>query len=133
MHILICSPCVKYILCCDITSFLGTGLFLASGGSIAVGGPGGALAAYTIIGTMVYFIMTSLGEMASFMPISGSFNTYAKMFVDPALGFALGWNYWVSCCDYGITKRIITREMHTFFFFFGIWNTCLICTPFVIK
>ncbi len=38
--------------------------------------------------------MTSLGEMATFMPDSGSFGTYATKFVDPALGFALGWNYW---------------------------------------
>ncbi|CAG8559644.1 4411_t:CDS:2 [Paraglomus brasilianum] len=86
----------RHLTMITIGGTIGTGLFLASGGSIAVGGPGGALAAYTIIGTMVYFIMTSLGEMASFMPISGSFNTYAKMFVDPALGFALGWNYWYS-------------------------------------
>ena len=28
------------------------------------------------------------------MPSSGSFSTYATKFVDPALGFALGWNYW---------------------------------------
>lgn len=38
--------------------------------------------------------MTSLGEMAAYMPSSGSFSTYASKFVDPALGFALGWNYW---------------------------------------
>ena len=28
------------------------------------------------------------------MPVSGSFSTYATRFVDPSLGFALGWNYW---------------------------------------
>ena len=38
--------------------------------------------------------MTSLGEMATYLPVSGSFETYATRFVDPALGFALGWNYW---------------------------------------
>jgi AAT family amino acid transporter/lysine-specific permease len=43
---------------------------------------------------MVYFLMTSLGEMATYMPVSGSFSTYATRFVDPAFGFALGWNYW---------------------------------------
>lgn len=73
---------------------IGTGLFVASGGSISAAGPGGALVAYGLIGIMVYFLMTSLGEMATFMPISGSFETYATKFVDPALGFALGWNYW---------------------------------------
>ncbi|OUM91343.1 amino acid permease [Parageobacillus thermoglucosidasius] len=73
---------------------IGTGLFLASGGAVHTAGPGGALAAYIAIGIMVYFLMTSLAEMAAYMPVSGSFSTYATKFVDPALGFALGWNYW---------------------------------------
>ncbi|WP_237167916.1 amino acid permease [Paenibacillus yonginensis] len=73
---------------------IGTGLFLASGGAISSAGPGGAIVAYAAIGLMVYFLMTSLAELASYMPESGSFGTYASRFVDPALGFALGWNYW---------------------------------------
>ncbi|WP_209700817.1 amino acid permease [Clostridium algifaecis] len=73
---------------------IGTGIFLALGDTIKQAGPGGAIAAYVLIGIMVYFLMTSLGEMATFMPDSGSFSVYATKFVDPALGFALGWNYW---------------------------------------
>ncbi|MGG3470616.1 amino acid permease [Neobacillus pocheonensis] len=73
---------------------IGTGLFLASGTTIHDAGPGGALAAYLIAGIMVYFLMTSLAEMASYIPITGSFSTYTARFVDPALGFAVGWNYW---------------------------------------
>lgn len=73
---------------------IGTGLFLASGTAISTAGPGGALIAYAAVGIMVYFLMTSLGELATFMPDSGSFNTYAARFVDPALGFAMGWNFW---------------------------------------
>jgi lysine-specific permease len=73
---------------------IGTGLFVASGSAIATAGPGGAILAYVAIGLMVYFLMTSLGEMATYMPVSGSFSEYASRFVDPALGFALGWNYW---------------------------------------
>ncbi len=38
--------------------------------------------------------MTSLGEMATYAPTSGSFSDYAGKYVDPALGFAMGWNYW---------------------------------------
>ncbi len=73
---------------------IGTGLFMASGSAIHTAGPGGALLAYAAIGLMVYFLMTSLGEMATYLPTSGSFATYAARFVDPSLGFALGWNYW---------------------------------------
>ena len=73
---------------------IGTGLFVASGASVSQAGPGGALAAYSLIGLMVYFLMTSLGEMAAYMPVAGSFSTYGARFVDPAFGFAIGWNYW---------------------------------------
>ena len=73
---------------------VGTGIFLASGNAIHMAGPGGTLLAYLITGIMVYFLMTSLGEMAAYMPTTGSFYTYASTFVDPALGYALGWNYW---------------------------------------
>ncbi|GIN92648.1 gamma-aminobutyrate permease [Siminovitchia terrae] len=73
---------------------IGTGLFLASGTAIHTAGPGGALLAYGAIGIMVYFVMVSLAEMSAFMPVAGSFSTYGTRFVDPALGFALGWNYW---------------------------------------
>lgn len=73
---------------------IGTGLFVASGSTISTSGPGGALLAYALIGILVFFMMTSLGELATYMPVSGSFSTYATRFVDPAFGFALGWNYW---------------------------------------
>ncbi|KAF9919981.1 hypothetical protein FBU30_010295 [Linnemannia zychae] len=80
----------------SIAGTIGTGLFLASGSSIAQAGPLGALIAYFLIGSMVFFMMTSLGEMATLIPTAGSFNTYAARFVDPALGFALGVNYFLN-------------------------------------
>lgn len=73
---------------------IGTGLFFASGSAVSTAGPGGALLAYLIIGILVYILMTSLGEMSTLLPVSGSFEAYATRFVDPALGFTLGWNYW---------------------------------------
>ncbi len=84
----------RHITMISLGGTIGTGLFLASGASVAQAGPGGALVAYALIGFMVYFLMTSLGEMADYMPSSGSFSTYATKFVDPAFGFAMGWNYW---------------------------------------
>src|SRR5262249_26469933 len=61
---------------------IGTGLFVASGSTIATAGPGGALVAYGLIGLMVFFLMTSLGEMAAHIPDSGSFCTYGCRFID---------------------------------------------------
>ncbi|MES4613602.1 MAG: amino acid permease [Ewingella sp.] len=73
---------------------IGTGLFVASGATVSQAGPGGALLSYALIGIMVYFLMTSLGELAAFMPVSGSFSTYGSKYVEEGFGFALGWNYW---------------------------------------
>ena len=73
---------------------IGTGLFITSGSAISTAGPGGALVAYGVMGIMVYFLMTSLGEMSTYMPLTGSFSAFSSKFVDPALGFAMGWNYW---------------------------------------
>lgn len=73
---------------------IGTGLFVGSGATIAQAGPAGALLSYMIIGLMVYFLMTSLGELAAYYPSSGSFATYGARYVDEGFGFALGWNYW---------------------------------------
>lgn len=84
----------RHISMIAIGGCIGTGLFMTSGGAIHDAGALGALLAYAIIGAMVFFLMTSLGEMATYLPVSGSFSTYATRFVDPSLGFALGWNYW---------------------------------------
>ncbi|KAI9927002.1 hypothetical protein ASPWEDRAFT_165370 [Aspergillus wentii DTO 134E9] len=73
---------------------IGTGLFIGSGTAIAEAGPAGALIAYIFVGTIVYSVMTSLGEIATYIPISGAFTSYAARLVDPSLGFAMGWIYW---------------------------------------
>ncbi|MGV9183088.1 amino acid permease [Arcanobacterium canis] len=73
---------------------IGTGLLVASGATISQAGPGGALVAYVAIGFMVYLLMQSLGEMATYLPVSGSFGEYAGRFVSRSFGFANGWNYW---------------------------------------
>lgn len=56
----------------------------------------GALLAYTIVGTIVYSVINSLGEMATYIPITGAFTAYATRFIHPSLGFAMGWIYWFS-------------------------------------
>lgn len=76
---------------------IGTGLFIATGASVATAGPGGAVLAYGVVGLAVYFIMGALGEMVTHRPVAGSFETYAGDYVDPALGFTVGWMYWYNC------------------------------------
>lgn len=56
---------------------IGTGLFLGTGKSLATGGPASMLICYTIVGVIVFITMLSLGEMAAFIPVAGSFCTFA--------------------------------------------------------
>ncbi|KAL7420884.1 hypothetical protein Q5752_004838 [Cryptotrichosporon argae] len=79
---------------------IGTGLFVGSGSALNTGGPVGLWLGYSIMGGLVYSMMVALGEMATLYPVSGGFTHYASRFVDPSLGFALGFNYWYS---YAIT------------------------------
>lgn len=74
---------------------IGTGLFIGSGGVLASGGPGFLIIDFLLIGIMLYCVVMSLGEMASCLPVSGSFASYSSRFIDPAWGFAMGYNYWM--------------------------------------
>ena len=69
---------------------IGTGLFLASGATVANAGPGGALLAYAAIGLMVLLLMQSLGEMSAHQPVAGSFQTFATKFISPSSGSRWG-------------------------------------------
>ncbi|GAB7357778.1 hypothetical protein MBLNU459_g0427t1 [Dothideomycetes sp. NU459] len=72
---------------------IGTGLFVGSGSALATGGPASLLIAFALIGIMLYCTVHALGEMAVLFPIAGSFAAYSTRFLDPAWGFAMGWNY----------------------------------------
>jgi AAT family amino acid transporter len=56
---------------------IGTGLFLGTGKSLSTGGPASMLIAYAIVGGIVFVTMLALGEMAAFVPVAGSFCTFA--------------------------------------------------------
>ncbi|KAF2405520.1 amino acid permease [Trichodelitschia bisporula] len=72
---------------------IGTGLFVGSGSALANGGPASLLIAFMLIGIMLYCTVHALGEMAVLFPVAGSFSAYSTRFLDPAWGFAMGWNY----------------------------------------
>lgn len=69
-----------------VAGAIGTGLIIGSGTGLVRGGPASLLIAYIIIGAVVYFVMTAVGEMATMLPTDKGFAGYATRFVDPALG-----------------------------------------------
>ncbi|OTA98597.1 hypothetical protein M426DRAFT_325865 [Hypoxylon sp. CI-4A] len=72
---------------------IGAGFFVGSGSALASGGPASLLIDFLIIGIMMFNVVYALGELAVMYPVSGGFYTYATRFIDPAWGFAMGWNY----------------------------------------
>ncbi|CRG87853.1 Proline-specific permease [Talaromyces islandicus] len=77
-----------------LSGAIGTGLFVSSGQTLSLAGPLSAVLAYLITGFNLYAVISSMGEMATWLPLPGAVPVYAARYVDPALGFTLGWNYW---------------------------------------
>jgi amino acid transporter len=55
------------------SSALGVGLFLGGGRVIFLAGPGLAIIAYLLMGTVMWSTMASLGEMTSVFPVKGTY------------------------------------------------------------
>lgn len=71
----------------SIACAIGTGLVIGTGTALSRGGPGSLLIAYLLVGCTVFFVMTALGEMATFLPMNKGFGGYATRMVDPAFGY----------------------------------------------
>ncbi|AOW02144.1 amino acid permease/ SLC12A domain-containing protein [Yarrowia lipolytica] len=84
----------RHITMIAIGGALGTGLVIGTGSALVDGGPGSILVAYSFVGLIVYLVMCALGEMATYLPLPDGFSGYASRFVDPCLGFAVGYTYW---------------------------------------
>ncbi|CAI7618444.1 unnamed protein product [Penicillium bialowiezense] len=84
----------RHITMIAIGGAIGTGLIIGTGEALAKAGPGAILISYAWVGFIVYLVMCALGEMAAWLPLPSGFTGYAVRFVDPALGFTLGWTYW---------------------------------------
>lgn len=74
---------------------IGTALFVSIGGALNKGGPLGLLMAYTFHCCTMGLVNNSMAEMATYMPVSGGFVRLAGKWVDEALGFAAGWNFFL--------------------------------------
>ncbi|UOQ95737.1 amino acid permease [Halobacillus shinanisalinarum] len=85
----------RHLFMLSLGGVIGTGLFLNSGYVINQAGPGGALLAYLFGGLILYLVMVCLGELAVYLPVTGSFHTYAKNYIGPASGFTIGMVYFI--------------------------------------
>ncbi|KAI1090786.1 proline-specific permease [Rostrohypoxylon terebratum] len=96
-----------------LSGAIGTGLFVGSGQVISLAGPLSAFLAYLITAFNVYCVVHSLGEMATYLPLPGAVPVYASRYVDEALGFVLGWNYWYQLaigCPIEVTASVVVVD-----------------------
>ncbi|KAF8746248.1 hypothetical protein AX14_000046 [Amanita brunnescens Koide BX004] len=106
----------RHIAMISIGGVIGTGLFLGTATSLMNGGPVGMLLGYAFMGSICYSVMVSLGEMIAFLPIPGGHIKLAERFVDPALSFTMGWNYWYNWAI------IMPGELSAAAILVGFWN-----------
>ncbi|AIC95916.1 amino acid permease [Shouchella lehensis] len=74
---------------------IGTGYFLGSSIGISLAGPA-IVASFLLAAVGTYFVFIALAQMTANDPQEGSFSVYAEKAFGEKLGFASGWNYWVS-------------------------------------
>ncbi|THV95269.1 AAT family amino acid transporter [Aureobasidium pullulans] len=102
-----------------IGSNIGISLSIGTGAALRHGGPAAVVIAFSIISVALYLMMAALAEMAIHYPVSGSFVSYASRFVDPALGFAVGWQYW------GCWIAVFATEASAFSVILQYWGSDL--------
>ena len=74
---------------------IGTATFVSIGTGLARGGPGSLVIAYTLYSCMLGLVNNCMAEMAVYMPVTGAFIRMAGKWVDEALGFMVGWNFFL--------------------------------------
>ncbi|KAI0124023.1 AAT family amino acid transporter [Xylariales sp. AK1849] len=72
---------------------IGTALFVSIGGGLMRGGPGSLFIAYTLYSCLLGLVNNCMAEMGTAHPVSGGFVRMAGKWVDDALGFMAGWNF----------------------------------------
>ncbi|MCJ1287249.1 hypothetical protein MMC26_006597, partial [Xylographa opegraphella] len=103
---------------------IGAGLFVGSGNALANGGPASVVIGYSFVGLLLLFTVQALGELAVLYPVNGAFFNYAVRFIDPAWGFAMGWDYaigWLTVLPFEISAAGLTIDFWRTDINIGVW------------
>ncbi|RDW92489.1 putative general amino acid permease-1 [Coleophoma crateriformis] len=140
----------RHIQLIGIAGTIGTALFVNIGRGLLAGGPASLLIAYTLwydglltlsfppshslAGVLLCYasrselMIAGMSEMATYLPISSPFITFAGRFVDPALSVAAGYNFFIfqaSLVPYEITVCNLVLRYWTDAI--PIWAVVLVC------
>lgn len=77
-----------------ISGTIGTGIFVNSGETLRIAGPGGTLVAFAVVGVTAVFSMDGHAEMIGLWPVANAKVKFVQAFVDKDLGTVIGFAYW---------------------------------------
>ena len=92
---------------------IGTGLFVGIGNSLSRAGPLSLLLGYLFWGLLfVWPCNLCVAEMCAWLPVRGTIFELAGRYIDPALGFAMGWTYFFAgamlvCTEYSAVATVM--------------------------
>ncbi|OBT69876.1 hypothetical protein VE03_00641 [Pseudogymnoascus sp. 23342-1-I1] len=75
---------------------IGTSLFVQMGAVLPKGGPAGLFLGFVAYGSIILAVNQCFAEMVCYMPIPSPFVRLAGHWVDEALSFAMGWNFFLT-------------------------------------
>ena len=94
---------------------IGTGLFMGSGKTISLAGPG-IILIYALTGFILYFVMRAMGELLLYNLNYKSFVDFSEDILGPAAGFFVGWSYWFAWIVAAIAEIIAITGYVSFWF-----------------
>jgi amino acid transporter len=78
---------LRHVYMITFGSCISSGLLIASGFALGLGGPGNVLCGFMTIGILIYLTLQALAELCIMYPNNGSFSSYFSKFVHPAWGY----------------------------------------------
>ncbi|RDW90986.1 general amino acid permease [Coleophoma crateriformis] len=75
---------------------IGTGVFINMASSLPKGGPASFLIAFLIWAGFMWCVNECFAEMVCYLPVPAPFVRFGAEWVDEALGFAMGWNFYMN-------------------------------------
>ena len=83
----------RHIQLIAIGGSIGTALFVTIGNGLGAGGPASMLITWTCYCFVMACVNNCIAEMTILQPVSGGFVRLAGKYVDDALAFMVGWNF----------------------------------------
>lgn len=107
----------RHVVMISLGTGVGTGLLVGNAKALGNAGPAGLLIGFAIMGTCIYCIVQSAGEMAVvYSNLVGGFNAYPSMLVSRPFGFSVAWVYclqWLCVCPLELVTASMTIQYWT--------------------